>query len=173
MSKSDRRNPMNRRTVLQVSALALGSLPGSAFAQGTSLKQIVVGTWSVSSTFDQYADGKNLNPWGDGMKGNFTFDNNGRFTQIFIGEKQPAMQSDDPRRADALALAFIGTYSVTEEDKVISVRNERATNSIRDHAEQKWTVTAVSTDAMTLVGATPRKDLRGTFVAHVELKRAK
>ena len=164
---------MNRRTVLRVSALALGSWPGSAFAQGTSLKEIVVGTWLISSTFDQYADGKNLNPWGDGMNGSFTFDNNGWFTQIFIGETQPAMKSDDPRRADALSLAFIGTYSVNEGDRAISVRNERATNSIRDHAEQKWTVTAVSGNAMTLVGATPRKDLRGTFAAHVELKRAK
>ena len=164
---------MNRRTVLRVSALALGSLPGSVFAQGTSLKEIVVGTWLISSTFDRYADGQNLNPWGDGVKGTFTFDNHGRFTQIFIGEIQPAMKSDDPRRPDALALAFVGTYSVNEGDKVISVRNERATNSIRDHAEQKWTVTAVSADAMTLVGATPRKDRRGTFVAHVELKRAK
>jgi Lipocalin-like domain len=164
---------MNRRTALRVSALALGSLPRSAFAQGTSLKEIVVGTWLISSTFDQYADGKNRNPWGEGMKGSFTFDNRGWFTQIFIGEKQLAMKSDDPRRADALALAFIGTYSVSEGDKVISVRNDRATNSIRDHAEQKWTVTAFSADAMTLVGATPRKDPQGTFFAHVELKRAK
>ena len=117
--------------------------------------------------------GTKLNPWGDGMKGAFTFDKNGRFTQIFIGEKQAAMKTDDPRRADALTLAFIGSYSVSEGDKVISVRNERATNSIRDRAEQKWTVTSFGDDAMTLVGATPRKDLHGTFIPHVELKRAK
>ena len=97
---------MNRRTVLRVSALALGALPGRPFAQGTSLKEIVVGTWLISSTFDQCADGKNLNPWGDDMNGSFTFDSNGWFTRIFIGETQPAMKSDDPRRADALALAF-------------------------------------------------------------------
>ena len=74
---------MNRRTVLRVSALALGSWPGSVFAQGTSLKEIVVGTWLISSTFDRYADGQNLNPWGDGVKGTFTFDNHGRLTGGF------------------------------------------------------------------------------------------
>lgn len=148
-------------------------MSGSAFAQGTSLKEIVVGTWSVSSISDHYADGYEAQSVGRRNEGCLYVRQEWPVHTDFIGEKQAAMKTDDPRRADALTLAFIGSYSVSEGDKVISVRNERATNSIRDRAEQKWTVTSFGDDAMTLVGATPRKDLHGTFIPHVELKRAK
>lgn len=167
---------MNRRSILGLSAIAalvLALLTGTAVAQQRSLKETIVGTWSVTSIYDLYEAAEKRNPWGDGMKGTFTFDSNGRFTQIFIGEKQPAMKSDDPRSADALVLAFIGAYTVDEGEGIIWVRNERATNSMRDRAEQRWKIVARSTDAMTLVGATPRKDLRGMFVPHVEVRRAR
>jgi hypothetical protein len=167
---------MNRRSILGLSAIAalgLALSTGTAATQERSLKETILGTWSVTSIYDLYEATQKRNPWGDGMKGTFTFDSNGRFTQIFIGEKQPSMKSEDPRRADALALAFIGTYTVDEGNRVIWVRNERATNSIRDSAEQKWKIVATSSDAMTLVGATPRKDLHGMFVPHVEVRRAK
>ena len=167
---------MNRLSILGIfgiTMVVLGVLPERAVSKQKSLKESIVGTWSVTAIYDQYEGNQKRNPWGDGMKGTFTFDNNGQFTQIFIGEKQASMKSEDPRRADALVLAFIGTYTVSEEDKVISVRNERATNSIRDTAQQKWKVTAISGDTMSLVGVTPRKDLEGTFVPHVEVKRAK
>ena len=167
---------MNRRRILNLSAitaLSLAVLTGAAATQQQPLKETIVGTWSVASIYDLYEGDQKRNPWGNGMQGTFTFDSNGRFTQIFIGEKQPTMKSEDPRRADALVLAFIGTYVVNEADRVIWVRNERATNSIRDSAQQKWKIMALSGDAMTLVGATPRKDLQGTFVPHVEVRRAK
>ena len=165
---------MNRRNVLSLSvftALGLALLAVNAVAQQKTLKETIVGTWSVASVSDHYEDGKKINPWGAGMSGNLTFDNSGHFSQILIGEQQPAMKSNDPRRADALAIAYFGSYTVNEADKVVSVKVEHATNSSRNGADQKWTVT-ISADALSLVGS-PRKDDKGTFSPHLEVKRAK
>ena len=66
-----------------------------------------------------------VNPWGAGMKGALGFDTNGRFIQVLIGEKQPAMKMQNTRRPDALTLSFpFGTYTVNDADKTISVRNK-------------------------------------------------
>lgn len=164
---------MNRRIALMLAAISAAALalPGSTLAQQKSLKDTIVGTWTVTSVSDQYDNGNKVNPWGAGMKGNLTFDANGHFTQILIGEKQASMKSDDPRRPDALALSYFGTYTVNEPDKTIIVRNEAATNSIRVGAEQKWTVSG-SGDKLTLSGS-PRKDQHGTFTPHLEVQRAK
>jgi hypothetical protein len=165
---------VNQRIILSLSAvtvLGLALLPGHAIAQQKALKESIVGSWSVTSVSDHYEDGKKVNPWGAGMKGNLTFDNNGRFTQILIGEKQPAMKSADPRRPDALTVAYFGSYALNEGSKTVTVKVERATNSIRDGADQSWTVTMTG-DAMSLVGSA-RKDEKGTFSPHLEVKRAK
>jgi Lipocalin-like domain len=104
-------NPRNVIALSAIAALGLASLLGDAVAQQKSVKETIVGTWSVTSIYDLYDDGKKTNPWGAGMKGSFTFDNNGRFTQILIGEVVPALKSADPRAADSPSLAFIGSYT--------------------------------------------------------------
>ena len=165
---------MKRSSIMSFGLLAFGLFLAAPYAraQQKSLKETIVGTWVVTSVSDHYEDGKKVNPWGDGVKGRFVFDANGQFIQVLIGEKQAAMKSDDPRRADALTLTYIGTYTVSEADKTISTRTERATNSARDGSEPKWTVTG-SGDTLTLIGTTPPKDTHGTFSPHVDVKRAK
>ena len=60
------------------------------------------------------------------MKGSLTFVSNGRYTQMIIGEMDPAMKTPDTRRADAFSMAAVGTYTVNEADKHVMVRFERA-----------------------------------------------
>jgi hypothetical protein len=163
---------MNRRSILTISAVmafGLGLLPGGAFAQQKSVKEQIVGTWSITSVFDQYEDGKKDFTFGAGVKGGFSFDANGRFMWIIIGEKQAALKFDDPRRPDALTVAQLGTYKV--EGNVISIHIERGANSLRDGADQTLTVTG-SGDSLTFVGSA-RKDQKGTFTPYLEVLRAK
>jgi len=163
---------MNRRKIFNVSAVAalgLALLPSSVVAQQKSLKEQVFGTWSITSVFDHYEDGKKEATFGVGVKGALSFDGNGRFMWTIIGEKRAELKSDDPRRPDAFIVAYIGTYAV--EGNVIKMHAERAQNSARDGADMTFTVTG-SGDALTLVGSS-RKDQKGTFTPHLDVARAK
>jgi hypothetical protein len=104
------------------------------------------------------------------MKGALTFDYNGRFTHILIGEKEPNVESDDPNRPDALVVAYFGSYTVDERNKVVSVWIERGSNSRRNGEAQKWAVT-MRGDTLNLVGS-PHDDPQGQFSRHLEVKRA-
>jgi len=162
---------MNRRLAISgLTAIAV-SFSAQSWAQQKTLKDTIVGAWEMTSVIDEYEDGKKNNPWGAGMKGMLVFDSKGWFSQMIIGEKQESMKSPDPRRPDALAVAYYGTYSVNEADKTVSMKLVRAANSSRDGTEQKLTIKASTANSLTLVGS-PRKDQQGTFSPHLVLKRA-
>jgi hypothetical protein len=164
---------MNRRSLISLSAIAalgLAVFPGIAAAQQMSLKDTVVGSWSITSVMDQYESGKKLNNWG-AVKGNLSFDAAGRFSQIIIGEAQPAIKTGDPRKPDAPVVAYYGSYTVNEGTKTISFKLDAASYSPRVGTPITSTV-AIDGEAMTLVGS-PRKDQEGTFTPRLELKRAK
>jgi hypothetical protein len=165
---------MNRRSLISVSAitaLGLAVLPGIAVSQQKSLKDTIAGSWSITSISDQYENGKKNNPWGAGLKGNIAFDGAGRFSQIIIGEAQPAMKTAEPRKPDALVVAYYGSYTVNEGNKTIACKLDGASYSPRAGTQLTWTV-ASKGDTMSLVGS-PRKDQEGTFSPHLELKRTK
>jgi hypothetical protein len=165
---------MNRRSLISLStiaALGLAVLPGIAVSQQKSLKDTIVGSWSITSVVDQYESGKKNNPWGAGVKGQLMFDGAGRFSQIIIGEAQPAMKTADPRKPDALVVAYYGSYTVNEGSKTIAQKWDGASYSSRVGSQFTWTV-AIKGDTVSLVGS-PRKDQEGTFSPHLELKRAK
>jgi hypothetical protein len=152
-----------------IAMLAFAMTSAGAFAQQKSLKDQIVGTWSISAVTDQYEDGKKENPWGAGVKGVFNFDGNGHYTWIIFGEKQAAMKTDDVRRPDRLLVVQIGAYAV--DGNSIKTHVDNSANSIRDGADQTFTVTG-SGDALTLAGSA-RKDQKGTFTPTLEVVRAK
>jgi hypothetical protein len=165
---------MNRRSLISLSAIAalgLAVLPGSAVSQQKPLKDAIVGSWSITSVFDQYENGKKNNPWG-AVKSQFVFDGAGRYTQIIIGEAQPAMKTANPRKPDAPVVAQYGSYTVNESNKTIAMKTDGAAYSPRAGTQGTYTVVAINGDTMSLVGS-PRKDQIGTFSPHLELKRAK
>lgn len=162
---------MNRRSCITVS-IAMGLLPSIAASQQTSLKDTIVGSWSIATVIDQYESGKKLDNWGKGVKGNISLDAGGRFSQIIVGEAQPSMKTPDPRKPDAPVVAYYGTYTVNEGAKTVSFKLEAASYSPRVGTVNTWTVALKGNDAMTIVGS-PRKDQEGTFNPRLELKRAK
>jgi len=103
------------------------------------------------------------------VKGQLTFGRTGRFTQIIIGTPAASMKTDDPRRPDALIVAYYGTYSVDEVGKRITAKIESASYSPRANTDTVWTVEG-SGDKLTLIGS-PRKDQHGTFTPKFKLSR--
>jgi hypothetical protein len=145
--------------------------PEAAFAQQKTLKEAIVGTWTLTSVYDQYEDGKKSEPWGSGVTGHYVFGGDGSYTQLIIGDTRPDMKSDDPRRPDGFVVARLGRYTVDEAKKTVSVKVERAANSSRNGAVITQTF-SINGDTASVVGSL-REDKHGTFFPHSELRRFK
>ena len=92
---------MNRRSILILSAIAaLGPavLPGSAIAQTKSLKDQLVGTWTVTSQEQARKDGSKVERFGATPKGITIFEANGRFATILARPDLPKLASNDPMK---------------------------------------------------------------------------
>src|SRR5215213_2212008 len=106
------------RTLVIGTALFGFALSASqATAQDKNFKESIVGAWIVTSVFDEYTDGQKKDNWGGKVSGQLTFGRTGRFTQILVGPAVAAMKGDDPRKPDAMTVAYYGTYSVDEAGK--------------------------------------------------------
>jgi hypothetical protein len=94
----------------------------------------LVGTWTlVSITLEQ--DGKKTDMYGANPQGQLIFDPNGRFTSIFLRSDVPKFASgnretgtpEENKAAMQGGIAYFGTYSVSETDKMITYHIEGST----------------------------------------------
>jgi hypothetical protein len=163
---------MKQRNLVKTFALvasAAALLPLGAQSQNKSINEAIVGSWLVTAVVDQYESGKQINNWGT-VKGNISFHAGGRFSQVIIGDAQPALKTADPRKPDAPVVAYFGSYMVNEGGKTVSFKIEAASYSARVGAPLASTV-EIKGDTMTLIGAA-RKDQEGTFTPRLQLRRA-
>src|SRR5215475_15487432 len=93
---------MNHRSILSISVLTiltLSVMSGSTIAQQKSLKDQLVGTWTLVEAIDVRPDGSKFNPWGSNPLGTYMFDASGRFAQMLIRSDLPKL----PNRAKGTA----------------------------------------------------------------------
>ena len=118
---------MNRviSAVLTASALIFGVFLSRGLAVDQTVKELV-GMWTlVSVTLEQ--DGKKIDMYGANPQGQAIFAPNGRFSIMFIRPDVPkfastnreAGTSEENKAAVNGSIAYFGTYSVSETDKVI------------------------------------------------------
>jgi len=154
---------MNRRNILSLSAItALGvaMLPGTAMSQ--SLKQQIVGTWTLTSWEQDMPNNQKLHRFGTNPKGYSIFDANGRVFVMFANPDLPKIASRDPNQptpeeAKGIAvgsIAYYGTYTVDEAAKVISMKLESSTFANQVGIDQKRTVTAISSTELRMQNTT-------------------
>lgn len=98
-----------------------------------------MGTWSLVSASDVYENGRSVDDWGPTVKGAVSFDPNGRFAWIIIGEKAIS-KSGSPRVSDRMIIAYIGSYSVDEATKTVTYTIERGSNSQLDGISRKASI---------------------------------
>jgi hypothetical protein len=151
---------MNRRSILNFSAmtaLGLALLPGSGVAQQKSLKDQLVGTWTLVS-----CDIKQ--PYCVNPTGTLMLDAGGRYAQLIAARGRPKAASGAANRADvkpeeykAVAqglLANFGTWSVNESDKTVANHVEGALFPNVEGTDIKVSVSLVG-DELRTVGANP------------------
>lgn len=154
---------MNRPSILNLSAItALGlvfSVTG-AIAQTKSLKDQLVGTWSLVSFDSVAADGTKQAIFKGQRKGMFMFDAAGHYMLSVFSADRPKWKS--PKRSDVTpdefksaaqdTIAQFGTWSVDESSKTLDRRLEIALNPNNAGGEAKQEV-VVSGDELKLTDA--------------------
>jgi Lipocalin-like domain len=152
---------MNRRDVLGTSAVtALGALlPATAFAQQKTLKDQLVGSWTLVSNDAMAPDGKKDQFYGPNPKGVLILDSVGRYASILARPDRPKLKSASrfdldasPAELKALLLGFgasSGTWSIDEANKTLVRRVEASIIPNNEGSEQKASV-ALSGDDLTI-----------------------
>jgi hypothetical protein len=150
---------MNRRCRFGLSVMALAmisALPNSSVAQGTPLKDQLVGTWIYVSSTGKRDDGSAVQR--PSLQGAVTYTADGHFHFITTSTDAPKYASSDPARPspdEAIAIAsgsiaYAGTYRVDENTKTIHVNVETSTfPNLVGAPNQRRIITSISADEMT------------------------
>ena len=171
---------MNGHHLLRISAavaLGLAVLPASALSQQKSLKDQLVGTWTLTAWEQTRPDGSKLQRFGANPKGIHVFDADGRTYILFSRPDLPKIASNNPstptpEEAKGIvngSIAYYGTYTVDEGSKVITVKVEVSTFANQVGVDQKRTIASVSADELKMVNTTV---LSGGQISYA-FKRAK
>jgi len=171
---------MNRRSIISLSAMAalgLALLPGSTFAQQKSLREQLVGTWTVVSWEQTTKDGSKLQRFGTNPKGVAFFDASSHFFIMFARPDLPKIASNNastmtPDEAKAIAsgsIAYFGTYTVDETSKIITLRVESSSRPNQLGIDQKRVITSLTADELKYTNITA---ITGSNI-NIAFKRAK
>jgi len=156
--------------------LAIALPAGDAAAQQKSLKDQLIGPWTVVSvTLDQ--GGNKSEPFGPKPAGVFLFDAGGHFTTHitrpgrpkFVSNNREAGTADENKAAVQGTISNFGTYTVNEADKSVSLHIVGSSFPNWDSTDQKR-LAAITGDEMKWTNPTSST---GSGSALVVLKRAK
>jgi hypothetical protein len=160
-----------------ITVAGLSLLSHNALGQQKSLKDQLVGTWTLVSITDVFQDGRKENSWGANVKGVVNFDGSGHVMLMIIGEDVPAPSANSQapekvtKQSKRDVIAYFGTYSVDEAAKTVTYTAERATAPSFDGVARKASVTLID-DELVQVSA-PVTTPRGTANPSIVWRRAK
>ena len=154
---------MHRRTILAITALGFVVSANFATAQTKSLKDQLVGTWSLVSWEQVNKDGTKRQDFGQTPKGVTTFDAAGHVFTMYARPDLPKIASDDrtkatPQEAQAInagTLAYFGTYTVDEPTKTITLQMESTTYPNQLSAPQRRVISTLTADELKFSNPTP------------------
>jgi Lipocalin-like domain len=172
---------MNWRNILSLSAItALGLviLPGGVFAQQKTLKEQLVGTWTLVSWEQATADGTKRQDFGPNPKGVTTFDANGHVLTMYARPDLPKIAATDrikvtPQEAQAInvgSLAYFGTYTVDEATKTITLQMESSTYPNQLSVPQKRVITTLTSEELKFNNPTPTAGVGQINIAYKRVK---
>jgi hypothetical protein len=154
---------MNRRATLAITTTALlcfavGLSASDSFAQQkSSLKEQLVGTWTLVSSDQVLPDGRKVKQFGGNPKGINVFDPNGRFFLMIASADNSKIASKDPSRKTnseevgglmTESIAYYGTYTVNEGERVAILHLEASTFPNQIGTDQKLTITSLTADEL-------------------------
>ena len=150
----------------------------AALAQQNSIKEQIVGAWTLVSIVNDAPDGSKIEIFGSAPKGTIIFSADGHFSLFQSRAEIPKIAANDrakvaPEEAIAIVgslIAYYGSYSVNETDKTISVKIEGSSYAnLAGGPEQKRIITSLTADELKFTN--PRTPTGATL--QTSWKRAK
>jgi hypothetical protein len=158
---------MNRRSMFNLSAIAalsLALLPTSAISQQKTLREQLVGAWTLVSNDTTAKDGTKRQDFGANPKGILILDTSGRYTAAQERPDRPKFKASANVRLDTPAAEYgeaarafavnFGTWSVSEGDKTLIRHYEGALIPNNEGLETKVSV-SLTGDELKLSGVSP------------------
>jgi hypothetical protein len=103
---------MTRLSTITITGLALLYAGNPFVAKAESLKEQLVGSWSLIQNCEEFQDGKkNCSPLGPNLKGLLMFDANSFSFQMIGGDRA---KTSDPRTPVGPLVAYFGSYTASE-----------------------------------------------------------
>ena len=121
------------RAIVAVLSPGIALAAGDAVAQEKSLKEQLVGAWTLVSNYVERQDGTKIDR--PNLKGVVIYSSDGKFALVNVSSDLPRLAANDRARATpeeakavvAGSIAYFGSYSVDEANKVITVNIEGST----------------------------------------------
>jgi Lipocalin-like domain len=159
LQTAQKENTMNRLSILTIAAmtaLGLSVLSGSVVAQQNTLKEQLVGTWTLVTSDQVRSDGTKLKQFGPSPTGVNVFETNGRFFILVASSDNVKMASNDSSKASSEedgrliseSMAYYGTYTVNEVEKVVMLHLEASTFPNLVGTDQKRIITSLTADEL-------------------------
>jgi Lipocalin-like domain len=158
-------------------ALLFGALLLPSPSRAQSVKEQIVGVWTMVSADSAGADGSRVQIFGPNPRGVIVFTGGGQFSLIQMRAELPRIAANSrdqgtPEENRAIvqgSIAYFGTHTVSEADKTLMLKLEGSTYANLLAAEQKRIVTSLTADELKFTN--PRKPSGMTL--EVALKRAR
>ena len=163
---------MQRRSLTLVNLAAIASLAlAPNFAAAASLAEQLVGTWTLTSNTESYADGSSYQ-WGPDAKGTLILTPNGQFSlQMGVGERKP-LEGNPALNPVGRYVAYFGAYAVDESGKVLTFKIVRSAFPGWDGTEQGRVIKDIG-DTMTYTTVKPIPSAKGPITPTVVWARMK
>ena len=148
---------MHRRSLLDLTAMAvlgLAMVPGNVVGQHKSLKEQLIGAWTLVSIDYVRQDGSRFQTFGAHPKGVAMFDGRGHYIITIIRSDHPnfavndrmqATMEEDQTTAQG-TLTYFGTYTVSEAERTLLVHIESSSFPNWNGTEQKRLFTLTGDD---------------------------
>jgi hypothetical protein len=172
---------MQRWNILGISALVVGlaMLPGGATAQQKSIKDQLVGAWTLLLVDNIKDDGTHVPSFGPNPEGSLIFTADGHYSLQLFRHGRTAFASkdrltgtaDENKAAVQGMIVHFGTYTVDEAGKAFTFRVEASSFPNWDATSQKRAITAITDEVLTFNNPTPSTS--GYVRAELAWKKAK
>jgi Lipocalin-like domain len=150
---------MSRLNFISLSALGLlglALLPGGAVSQQKSLKDQLVGSWTLLSATQMTKDGVKSDRWGPNPRGRAIFEGDGRYSFMIFRSDVPKFASDNMNQVTAEEgkaaiqgmTANYGTWSIDETTKTLTTNIEAASSPNLTGGTQKRIITTLTADEL-------------------------
>jgi hypothetical protein len=139
-----------------ITVLGLALLSNSAVSQQNTIRERLVGTWTLVASENVRADGSKVDEYGEDPKGILIFDSNGRYSVTIMRADLPkfaagkADQGTAPENQAVISglVAHFGTYSVNEADRILTSHIEASSFPNNDGIDQRRVIVLLTADEL-------------------------